>query len=89
MQVTLIHVPTKEEMTFAAPLVLGKPGPQEVGSAITYMRRYTLLSILGLVGEEDDDAERAQPAPKATRITKKQRSEEEGPEAPSDRPRKL
>jgi hypothetical protein len=30
--------------------------PQEVGSAITYARRYSLSAILGLVTEDDDDA---------------------------------
>lgn len=28
---------------------------QELGSTITYMRRYTLLSLLGVVADEDDD----------------------------------
>lgn len=30
--------------------------PQKLGSAITYFRRYALMSMLGLVGDEDDDA---------------------------------
>ena len=34
-------------------------GPQAVGSAITYLRRYALQSFVG-VAPEDDDAERAQ-----------------------------
>lgn len=29
--------------------------PQKLGSAITYARRYALLSMLGVVGEQDDD----------------------------------
>lgn len=33
--------------------------PQEQGSAISYMRRYALCSILGLVGDPDDDGEGA------------------------------
>lgn len=34
--------------------------PQEMGSAITYARRYQLMSLLGIAGEdEDDDGERA------------------------------
>lgn len=31
------------------------PDPQKMGSAITYFRRYALVSALGLEGEEDDD----------------------------------
>lgn len=41
------------------PLILDRQGPQAVGSAITYMRRYSILSLLGLNADEDDDAEAA------------------------------
>lgn len=30
---------------------------QQIGAAITYLRRYSLSAMLGIVGEEDDDAE--------------------------------
>jgi len=33
--------------------------PQDMGSAITYARRYTLCAILGRAGEQDDDGQRA------------------------------
>ena len=33
--------------------------PQALGSAITYARRYSLASMLGVMTDEDDDAERA------------------------------
>lgn len=33
--------------------------PQKLGSAITYYRRYTLVSLLALTSEEDDDGEKA------------------------------
>ena len=46
----------------ACPLVLEKHTPQGLGSAITYFRRYGILSALGLVGDADDDAEAAEPA---------------------------
>lgn len=36
-----------------------KPGAQEVGSCITYCRRYSLAAIIG-VCQEDDDGERAE-----------------------------
>lgn len=47
-----------------------KDDPQQQGSAITYARRYSLLSWLGLVADVDDDAEThrtngQQPAPRA------------------------
>ena len=33
--------------------------PQDLGSAITYAKRYSYASILGIVAEDDDDASRA------------------------------
>lgn len=33
--------------------------PQAVGSALTYARRYSLAALVGIVAEEDDDAEKA------------------------------
>jgi hypothetical protein len=44
--------------------------PQELGSALTYARRYSLFSLVGIAGEEDDDGNAANatptPAPKRT-----------------------
>ena len=42
---------------------------QEMGSCLTYSRRYSLFSLVGIAGEEDDDANAATtatPAPKRT-----------------------
>jgi hypothetical protein len=55
----LTHVETGESFESQAPLVLERETPQAVGSAITYMRRYSILSILGLTADEDDDGEAA------------------------------
>lgn len=33
--------------------------PQQLGSALTYARRYTLQSVLGVAADEDDDANAA------------------------------
>ena len=42
-----------------------KPDPQGIGSAITYGKRYSLSSILGIVADEDDDGNQASsPTPK-------------------------
>lgn len=43
--------------------------PQEVGSALTYARRYSLFSMVGIAGEDDDGNEASKsvtPAPKRT-----------------------
>jgi hypothetical protein len=42
-------------------LVLGAADPQGQGSALTYARRYSIMAVLGLVADEDDDATAAQP----------------------------
>jgi hypothetical protein len=42
-----------------APLHLVKNDPQAHGSAITYMRRYAYMAILGLVADEDEDGNAA------------------------------
>lgn len=40
-------------------MTLAKNDPQGAGSAITYARRYALVSMLGLNVEDDDDANHA------------------------------
>lgn len=42
------------------PLSVEKQGPQAQGSALTYARRYAVLAVLGLVADEDDDANSAE-----------------------------
>lgn len=40
-----------------------KLDPQGIGSAMTYMRRYALMAIIGVAGANDDDAEGAKAEP--------------------------
>jgi hypothetical protein len=51
----------------ACPLVLkaDKATAQGAGSAITYGRRYSLASVLGISSEDDDDGNGAEPKPKS------------------------
>jgi len=44
-----------ESDPFTLPLM--KKDPQGVGSVVTYARRYSLSSILGVAWDEDDDAQ--------------------------------
>lgn len=56
----VFHPASGETLESITPLLLGgKTDPQSHGSAVTYARRYALLSILGLVGDEDDDGNAA------------------------------
>jgi len=59
---TILHK-SGERLDFA-PFFLpaAKRDPQGFGSAATYARRYALMAIAGVVGDEDDDAEAAQEA---------------------------
>lgn len=45
------------------PLMLAKDDPQGQGSAITYARRYSLMAMLSLVADVDDDAQSTRSAP--------------------------
>lgn len=55
-----------------SPLLLTKKDAQSQGSAVTYARRYGIMSVLGIVADEDDDGNKAsRPAPKATEVTVK------------------
>ena len=40
--------------------------PQKIGSIITYYRRYTLCSLLGIAGEDDDAEQAKTPTPTPT-----------------------
>lgn len=46
----------------AYPLPPSNARPQDVGSAITYARRYALCSVFGIAPDEDDDGQQAPPA---------------------------
>jgi hypothetical protein len=66
--------------------------PQPVGSAITYARRYTLMSICGIAPAEDDDGEAAQGRPQSrpqsapTRQPEERNEPAKKPEAPTGKP---
>lgn len=51
----LAHAPTGEAIDGEMPLMLAKPDPQGLGSALTYARRYALCAVLSLAGDDDDD----------------------------------
>ena len=49
----LMDTETGESLEFETPLTQN-PDPQKMGSAITYFRRYSLQSLLGLQAQDDD-----------------------------------
>lgn len=68
----IIHTESGEiiEGTFKFPLA--KNDPQGLGSAITYMRRYSLVAMLGLNTEDDDDGNAASIRPQKPKTAPKQ-----------------
>lgn len=62
LRTVLFHAESGESLESTLPIVR-EDNPQKVGSLLTYMRRYGLCALLGIVTEDDDDGEGA--APKA------------------------
>ena len=54
LETVLTHVESGQWISSTAIIPLTKNDPQGMGSAITYARRYSLCSILGIVTEDDD-----------------------------------
>lgn len=59
-------------------------GPQEIGSTVTYLRRYQLMAMCGIAPEDDDgeaahgrQPEQAQPRPQAQQSNKQQPAEQQ------------
>lgn len=46
---------TGDGLTGSMPLMLTKQDSQGLGSALTYARRYALVSVLNLIADDDDD----------------------------------
>jgi hypothetical protein len=56
---TLAHPESGQWLRSYAPLLNAKGDSQGLGSAITYMRRYSMGALLGLCAEEDDDGNKS------------------------------
>ena len=52
---------------------------QQLGSSITYARRYLLGAMTGIVTDEDDDGQQAQQAPRARRDERREEKREPSP----------
>ena len=56
---TIVLHESGEKIEATSPLFLAKNDPQSHGSSVTYARRYGVMSALGIVADEDDDAHKA------------------------------
>lgn len=59
-QTTIYHVESGEWVQETANMKSIKDDPQSYGSAITYFRRYMMVSMLGLITQDDNDAQEHQ-----------------------------
>lgn len=80
LRYALVHGESGESMEDTMLLVVERQSSQGLGSAITYARRYTLMALLGLSADEDDDgnkstAKRTRAAQANGKITPKQRND--------------
>lgn len=62
VETSIIHIETGQKIQSFMPIPAGLTDPQKIGSCITYFRRYSLQTMLGLQAE-DDDANTASPKP--------------------------
>ena len=53
----LIHSPSGQFVVFRTPLINPKGDMQGYGAAVTYARKYALISLCGVSGDEDCDGE--------------------------------
>lgn len=74
----LLHVASNEKLTGRYP-IKGE-NPQQMGSAITYARRYALLAVTGIAAEEEDDDGAGGGARGSTRVSRQNRSAPSGRE---------
>lgn len=59
IKTTITHAESGESIDGSFTVNLAKNDPQGAGSALTYCRRYALVSMLGLNVDEDDDGNEA------------------------------
>jgi len=59
LETILMHT-SGQWLSSTLPLVATRD-PQQLGSALTYMRRYALTSLVGIVADEDDDGRASKP----------------------------
>jgi hypothetical protein len=65
VETVLIHGATGESLKCRVPLIVAKNDMQGYGSAVTYARRYGLMSMAGIAPEDDDGNAAVAAAPKA------------------------
>jgi hypothetical protein len=68
VETILIHGKSGESLKCRVPLIVSKQDMQGYGSAVTYARRYGLMSMAGIAPEDDDGLAAAKSPPKSTQV---------------------
>lgn len=69
VETILIHGESGQELKCRVPLIVSKNDMQGYGSAVTYARRYGLMSMAGIAPEDDDGNAASKAPPKAAPST--------------------
>lgn len=85
MVTTLAHTSGQWVKSYL-PLNPGKADSQGIGAAITYLRRYSLSALVGVVCDDDDDGETAVGRGKAQQSVKNNTPPRQGPPSPPEDP---
>jgi hypothetical protein len=71
LRTIVTHVDHEGSFSFASPMILEKETMQKVGSAVTYAKRYALVSIFLMDADEDDDGNAASGDEAAAKVVAK------------------
>ena len=85
---TVVHVKSGQWMCNACYVPARKPDAQAFGSAITYARRYSLLTVLGLLTTDDDGHAASLPPPAAAAPAPVPKANSPGTDAEIEKARK-
>lgn len=82
VETVLIHGDSDGELRCRVPLIVQKNDMQGYGSAVTYARRYGLMSMAGIAPEDDDGNAAAKAAPKDKPEPKREQRQKKAPSGP-------
>lgn len=75
VETMLLHGESGQSLSCRVPLIVGKNDMQGYGSAVTYARRYGLMTMAGIAPEDDDGNAAAKAAPKQDRQQDRQQDQ--------------
>ncbi len=80
VETVLIHGESEEQLKCRVPLIVQKNDMQGYGSAVTYARRYGLMTMAGIAPEDDDGNAAAKAAPAKKQPQQPQQPQQKKPD---------